>query len=278
MTEIPAPSRVFTEDSGGSAGDAAETAFFSALHQSNGTTRMTSRGRLDDLNHAIAVRLPADGTLELLDVGVSSGVSSDEWLDSIESIGRKATLTAFDRIVFAHLFSIAGFEILAEPEGHVLLAHDGRHAFTHPVSQTRAWRNRTARAAFAVAGVLARLARAVGAGRTVELITPRLRARPNVTILEHDVFAPTPQWLSRFHAVRIANVLNRSYFDEGRLAAGLFNAANWVRPGGLLAVCRTDFDGTNHGTIFRRCADGLHVEARVGSGSEIETLALRGPA
>jgi len=42
---------------------------------------------------------------------------------------------------------------------------------------------------------------------------------------------------------------------------------------GVLAVCRTDSNGSNHGSLWRLQADGsLELLGRVGRGSEIEDL------
>jgi hypothetical protein len=47
------------------------------------------------------------------------------------------------------------------------------------------------------------------------------------------------------------------------------------KPGGLIVVNRTHDDGTNHETVFETAADGaVRVAGRIGSGSEIEPLAL----
>jgi hypothetical protein len=47
-----------------------------------------------------------------------------------------------------------------------------------------------------------------------------------------------------------------------------------LRPDGLLIVCRTVSDGTNHGTVFRSGNGSFEVVARIGSGSEIEDLVV----
>jgi hypothetical protein len=53
--------------------------------------------------------------------------------------------------------------------------------------------------------------------------------------------------------------------------------ADWLRADGLMIICRTEPTGENHGTVFRKRADGaLAVLDRLGRGSEIELLVLQG--
>ncbi len=272
MDAIPAPSRVLLSDSGVFPSASEEAAFFASLHHSNGTARMTSSGRLTDINAAIARYLPVGSCLEALDVGISSGITTVEWLISLEGLGHKCAMTAFDRVLRARLYRFGRIEVLAETRGRTLLIHTGHRAFTRPTQKIARSRNRLVRAAFRVGDVLAWLCRGVGAGCEVRLVSARLRSRPEIRLVEHDLFNPAPEWMGRFHLVRVANLLNRGYFSEPILCVGLRNASNWVKQGGLLVVAQTEPNGQNHATMFRREATGLRAIHRLGSGSEVETL------
>ena len=269
---IPAPSRVLDAGSCGFPSAGEELAFFASLHQSNGTTRMTSSNRLSDVNAAIASCLPRGTALEALDVGISSGVSTVEWLDSLEQLGHKCSMTALDRVLRARLYRFGNVELLAEMSAHTLLIHTGRRVFMRPTRSIAQWRNRFVRSAFQLADFFARLFLRVGAGREVRLVSHRLLSRPEILLVEHDLFSPAADWVGRFHVVRVANVLNRGYFAEPVLRAGLRNTGDWVRPGGLLAVARTESDGRNHASIFRRENNRFTIINRIGAGSEVEAL------
>lgn len=251
-----------------------EGRFFASLHQSNGTTRMTSYGRLDDLTAAIATHLPPISRLNILDAGISSGISSIEWLNALEALGHSIAMTAFDRVLGARLYRLGPLQVLTERQGYVLLVHTGRRALTRPVIKARSWSNRTVRAIFRTSEAAARLARVAGFGEDVPLVSRHLRSRPDVRLVEKDIFAASPDWVGHFDVVRIANLLNRSYFSESALRLGIRNAGSWVRPGGLLAVARTESDGRNHATIFRHTGTGLGPIYRLGAGSEVEALAM----
>jgi hypothetical protein len=109
----------------------------------------------------------------------------------------------------------------------------------------------------------------------VALVVPELLADPAIELVEDDLLAPSAdRFAGRFDAVRAANLLNRGYFDDEALRRMLARLAARLEPQGLLAVCRTEEDGTNHATVFRRGEEGLMPLARLGRGSEVEELAF----
>ena len=268
--------RMLLSEFGGSVSAEEEGAFFASIHQSNGTTRMTSRDRLNDVNAAIASCLPDNTKLEALDLGISSGISTLEWLLALEVLGHNCAMTACDRVLNARLYRFARLQVLAEEGGHVLLAHNGQRAFTRPLYQTSSWRNALARAIFRLGDMTTKFARTVGAGQEVRLVNHRLQSRLDVKFVEHDIFSPAPDWIGQFQLVRVANLLNCAYFPEAALRVGLCNAGSWVQLGGVLAVTRTESDGKNNATLFRQEGDGLRVIHRLGTGSEVEALVTSG--
>lgn len=275
---VPSPTRVIGDDARLSVSAEEESAFFTSLHHSDGTTKMTAPDRLRDLNEAIGGCLPTRSPIMALDVGISSGITTAEWLQSITELGYACSMTGVDHLLLARLYRIGRIEILEDGRGHVILIHTGRRCFLPPTLKTGSTRNRAVRSAFRVTDLLIRTGRMMGLGESVRLVSRSLRSRPDVRTVEHNLFESAPEWAGVFDVVRVANVLNRSYFSEPTLRAGLGNVSDWVREGGLLAVARTQEDGSNHGTIFRREPSGFSVVERLGPGSDVERLVeLAGP-
>jgi hypothetical protein len=108
--------------------------------------------------------------------------------------------------------------------------------------------------------------------RNVDLVDPTVRSSPAVSVIQDDIFLRRPELCGRFHVLRAANILNRAYFDDEQLRAGVATLRERLRPGGLLIVCRTHDDGANHGSIVQATDGGWIVAARIGDGSEIEDL------
>ncbi len=270
---------------------ALEEAFFGALWIRNGTSKLTYRGRFADLDTFVQALLP--GTLlppgeplDILDVGVSSGVSTAEWLDSLERAGIRCRMVGGDLVMDAFLLSAGGgIRALIDRSGflmHLELAgrplrlppprRCGARLHLHVLNALRA------ASAPALRYLLHRLQRSPHRSlRALKLVSPSLAARGSIDWVEDDILsaARDPR---RFHVVRAANVLNRRYFDELTLERMLINLRERMRPLGLLVVCRTLTDRTNHATVFRLEPDGRFCSVgRLNEGSEIADLVLRLP-
>jgi hypothetical protein len=259
-----------------------ETRFFRHLRLPNGTYKTTYADRLPDVDAAVcdllaAERRPGDAPVRLLDVGVSSGMTTRELLEAMEARGIARQAVAVDISVNAYLHRAFGVvDLLADPQGRVLqialpIAAKGR-PHDPQGSAARALLQRAFDAAES------RIGGPDGArgGRPVQLISPRLLQRGDVTVVEHDLTRHHAAWDGAFDVVRAANIINLDYFDEPTLARMLGFLRGYARPGGLLVVVRTHDDTrTNHGTIFRVAAGGeLEPVRRIGQGSEVERLAL----
>src|SRR5437588_7503673 len=82
-----------------------ETQFFSSIRLKNGTYKFTYSRRLDDLNELTRKVIPPNRPLEVMDVAVSSGVSTLEWIADLNSAGIEHRMTAGDLTMTALLLS-----------------------------------------------------------------------------------------------------------------------------------------------------------------------------
>ena len=232
--------------------DRVERAFFSGLQLDNGTFKTTSAARLDEVNSLVARLLPRDRVLDILDVGVSSGVTTADWSAQLRSEGIEHQIVATDLVMHAVLLTVGRrIAVLWQQNGHPLavqagpvtlyLGHAGDkgprgvlsrvlgpalrrlHAATvnrrswPPEAPPRPWR----------AGV-----------RPVELVSRHLVADASIRLVEDDVSLPG-EFGQSFDVCRAANLLNRAYFPDDRLTAMATNLSARLRDGGLLVVCRT---------------------------------------
>lgn len=267
-----------------------ERGFFSSLRLRNGTYKYTYASRLDDLNELVLPLLPAARPLQIMDVAVSSGISTLEWLQQLSRAGIEHQMVAGDLTVNAFLISRGRhMHVLIDGTGHPLQYEVLGRVFPAPPGRRRRavyflplWL--LGRALAAHFGRLRAECLQSPAGRAefegglvcrrIALVSPRLRRPANLEVVEDDII--DGEWRGRrFHVLRAANILNHCYFDEPTLTRALANLRARVVPGGLLVICRTEPSGYNHGTVFRLRADStLTPVARVGRGSEVEGLAL----
>jgi hypothetical protein len=242
-----------------------ERRFFAKVRLPNGTWKTTYPRRLDDLNESLVALLPTDRELEVMDVAVSSGISTIEWSDQLFANGVRHRLVAGDLDADGRLLSRGRWlAVLFDSDGgEPLLLEVG--PLTLPVWSAR-------RAARLARPLLRPALRALSPwARPVSLVSPRLQRRPEVEVVRDDVTVPG-RFPQRFDVVRVANLVQRAYFDEPAMRAIVANLRGRLREGGLLVVCRTGEDGVNRATIFRRGGDRLAPELSLNGGSEVAQL------
>jgi hypothetical protein len=266
---------------------AREDRFFHSIRLRNGTYKSTAHHRLDDLNEFVVGILPAQRPLEIMDVAVSSGVSTGEWLVALEKAGIECNMLAGDAVVDACLISLGSVRALADKTGHLLQLDVGGRAVRLPAPRRR---DRLLYAPLvALMKSVAHLfdLRATPGSPTQHrlgatccpftLMSPTLRELPRLRMVEDDILL-NKSYTQRFHVLRAANILNLAYFDVPTLERMLINLRSRLLPGGLLIVCRTNASGVNNATVFALEKDGrLVATARLNEGSEIADVVLRLP-
>jgi hypothetical protein len=265
-----------------------EKHFFQSVGLPNGTWKTTAHRRLDDLNTLVQKFLPAKRPLDVMDVAVSSGVSTLEWLESMERASIPCRMTAGDAAADAYLVTMGpGLRVLVDRRGYPLQYEVAGHAIRLPIRKRemllygipvlymRAVLARVVAPALKAAKGTEEGARSGARWRPLKLVSPMLRNR--IEVVEDDILV-NRAYRECFDVVRAANILNRGYFDEGTLIAMLLNLRNRLRKGGLLVVCRTNDRNVNNGSILVLGEDGrLGRLARLNEGSEVEDLALNLP-
>ena len=263
-----------------------EKRFFTRVRLRNKVFKTTYSKRLDDVNEAMNKLLPAGAPLQLMDIAISSGISTQEWIDSLTCEGFDFHMVAGDLNINAYLLSFSkNLEILVDRSGypiHFDLFGQGTDIslikfIPRPLSflvkrSISRLLLRDARFASYLKGDVEGNSK-FGFGCTpITLVSPRLRKHSRLEIIEDDIVSNQGRHLvKRFHAIRAANILNRRYFDKDQIKSILINLGRRLRPFGLLCVCRTLRNNQTNGTIFSLNENGrFQVERRIGEGSEIE--------
>lgn len=267
-----------------------EDSFFHSLVLRNGTHKTTWHCRLDDLNAVIESFLPAVRPLEIMDVAVSSGVSTVEWLETLGRAGIDCRMTAGDAVIDAFLVTAGSVRGLLDRTGHLMQLDIAGRAVRMPAPRRRDRLRFAPLSLFMKAAARAfrdRLHAGTGPDgsrtwlglqcRALKLISPSLAAYPRIEVVEDDILSDR-RWPRRFHVLRAANVLNRCYFDDSLLERMLRNLRTRLAPRGLLAVCRTTQEGRNDATVFRLRDNRTFEELTpLNAGSEVAQLVLSLP-
>jgi hypothetical protein len=268
-----------------------ERLFFDSIALRNGTFKTTWHRRLEDLNALVQRLLPPQRPLEIMDVAVSSGVSTAEWLLSLERAGIDCHMLAGDAVVDAFLISVGRLRALTDRTGHLMQLDIAGRAVRMPPPRRRDLIRylpltvlmKTAARLFDLGASAHGPASNAGQCRLgvtcqpLTLTSPSLSHMAKLRAVEDDILLNT-SYTRRFHVLRAANILNLAYFDSGTLERMLMNLRSRLVPGGLLIVCRTNEVGVNNASVFTLGDAGrFGLTARLNQGSEIADLVLRLP-
>src|SRR5262249_33477564 len=103
--------------------DLLERRFFDRVVMPNGTLKTTKAHRMDDLNQAVLPFLPRvpGRPLKVMDVSISSGVSTLEWHDFLIANGIPCDMVGTDLTVYTSLVSMGShLAALIDRDGNIL--------------------------------------------------------------------------------------------------------------------------------------------------------------
>lgn len=260
-----------------------ENNFFRRLRLPNGTAKTTYAHRLDDVaqacNRCLARAVPP---LRLMDLGISSGVTTREWMDMLERLHRPYRIDAVDVSIYGVIESLgAQVHVLRDSRGRALQFELAGYALSnHYGWGLRSFLKRlvpvsAARAFFALGSACQR-ARHRMTRVGIALLARGLHESSRLKLHEADLLQ-IGRFVGPYHLIRAANVLNRSYFDEPQLESILRQLDSLLDAGGYLVVVRTPEGARgNDGSVFLKERSGrLAVVERFGAGSELEPLVAR---
>ena len=260
------------------------------LHTSNGTTRMTFRYRMPDVD-AAAVRLlrqshRSDAALIVQDRAASTCLTSAEWAERLFSAFPRTQFEASDTLLYLLRISLPGGPTyVVEPGGQPLQYIESpfavslcprepyRYPLNHLIAARAKWKFRRLSLPDKLTDSAGGCEYQIGKISCVHPEANSLSKRDaRFTIRLRSVFERTPG----LDVLRTMNILNLAYFSNQQLIDGIHAAFQSLKPGGLWIVGRThEEDKTNHVTFFRRTDEKWEVLETVGNGSEIEELVTR---
>lgn len=263
-----------------------------SLRTSNGTTRLTFRHRMPDVDD-VAIRLirqcyRSDADLIVQDRAASTCLTSTEWAEQLLPVYPKIQFEASDNLLYLLRISLPGGRTyIVEPGGRPLQyikspfvvclcpSEPLRYPFNHLVVAR-------AKRAFQRLSLPQNLSEPIETNKyridKISCVHPEAldlsKGDPRFTIRLRSVFARTPG----VDVLRTVNILNLAYFTTQQLIDGIHAAFDSLKPYGLWIVGRThEKDATNHVTFFRRTDKRWEVLERIGNGSEIERFVTGGP-
>lgn len=198
----------------------------------------------------------------VLDVGASDGSTSLDVMQSL-TFGKyyctdlNIECRVAKRGEWTYFFSYDGTPVVAASESWV--------AYNDAAGSTPLF-GRAASAIFRRAPLLSD-------ARRIELVNPALRNRMGERVLVQRHSALDRWGGEPCDLIIAANILNRTYFDDQQLTRIVENLGSALRPEGWLALI--DNRDTERSSMISVTPKGVRVHARIGAGSEVESLAMR---
>ena len=260
------------------------------LRTSNGTFRTSFRHRFRDVDAKAGELIRAlglEGAFRVEDRAVSHGLTSVEWAERLFAEYPAVTFEASDLLLYLLELSLPNGEVyMTDREGRPLQWI--KPPFVVSAGHSESWRNPLLRAVsnrakrrFGRLGLPANWQEGSQRGdfsvRRISCVHPEAvqlaETNDRFTFGMRSIFERSR---TKCQVLRTMNILNRAYFSEAELRDGINAVFESLTPGGLWVVGRTlETDLSNHTSFLRRDENGWTVLDRIGSGSEIEELALK---
>lgn len=282
---MPSAWEIFRSDVQNGAGHKEkEFKFFSSIRLRNGVIKTTDRDRMRDVDEQFVGLLSAKERLEILDVGVSSGITTVELCEALDAKNLSYHVTAMDSDITAFILTYPkGGRVVVDKLGFAIHFEMNGKGFGYVKGTNLKLRLDLAAMRFRTRWYLnsklkGELADAAVSGngdvdvRRIDLVCREVLENPSITLLEDSVFAKGNE--KAFDLIRAANILNLAYFSEAQLTEALGNLKSRLKNGGFLWICRTAEDRANNATLFTLEAEKFRIVSRFGAGSEVEHLVL----
>jgi hypothetical protein len=246
-----------------------EQLFFERLRLANGTFKTTAVHRLDSTFPLIKRFLNHPEPIQVLDIGVSSAISTVELYEELMTYRKSVDITAIDLYIEATCRGQLNAHVLEDPQGYPL-------AFGI-FGRIQMMQTRRLKAALGLRVVKNLIFHAIrnmsSAKRSVRMLSRKAIQHPAIKAFEWDLFNISTLE-ARYDFVRAANVLNSNYFSDEKICIAVKEIFHTLNDQGFLLVVRTMGDGSNHGTLFQKRASTFTVCESIGNGYEKLNLIL----
>lgn len=265
--------------------DEIEKKFYSSIQLPNGTYKETNPHRLDDVNDVIIKHFKnTNGTCSrILDVGISSGISTLELHEIMEKNSFHVQITAVDLLIHAYITRLFyGIYALLDGQANILqidlCGYGIGHWYKNPKNFKDMLKLNFDRfyAFFMKKGIEAKIRKYDKDSKKlikVKLLSHRLLKNHDIGLFEYDILNSLPE--EHRHAydyIRVANILNLLYFSENDILSAVKNLKDCLRGrNSVLCIVRTDFNGSNHGSVYSLDSrEKLQKVLSINNGSEID--------
>ena len=237
----------------------------STVRYGDSTGKETRARRFDDL----------DGVLDLLpqkylavhDVGCSSGVTSLDLMRALKSRNKSFSLIASDR--FTELLVYGGnIKYLYDSDRRLRQIYLGRVLCDGHLSKFFF----LSRFLYKLLERISQRDKKLQTGKNISLFDRDVQKCIDLGQLEAKSYNIFERDSNRYGFIRCMNLLNRSYFSDTQIKVGIINLFESLDDKGYLQIGRTDDQGVNRASVYRKEQRGLSLVLQFNGGAEIGNI------
>jgi len=234
------------------------------------TGKWTNKGRFNQIDFFIRTLVKEEFLIH--DVGCSTGVTSLELFDVINSTVKYFSLTISDRFYEIYAVEKGFFKYIFDSEGGLRQIYFGRILCDPNLSKMFP----LSRFLFEfISKILSVPSLASEHLKSIMLMDPSIIKMINqkkIKLKQYNVFTGDGD---RYHFIRCMNVLNLSYFSEADIISGINVLKDATLDGCYLQLGRTDSRGINRASIYQKRNKDLFIIQDFNGGAEIDYLINR---
>lgn len=239
---------------------------FTDIYVENKTSKKTSKGRFADLDEITSELLNKEKFFKVHDLAVSSGITSIDLFEKLKEKDIDFSLFVSDK--YSKMFI---------KKGHTQRYFDVENNLTFGYWGCffAADKNIFFPLTVLLFHIMKRIPNNCNYDNEILFFHTKLLKMlhsKRVNYIDFDVFTTTIS--TKFNFVRCMNLLNLGYFNEQTICKALVNLSNAIDNKGILLIGRTNSNGVNNASFFKKEQDRFILLKDVNGGSEIKRLIL----
>lgn len=241
---------------------------YRTLVMSNKTTKQTSKERFKELDNLTLDLLEKKRNPKVLDVGISSGLTTFELFQLLDSQQKNFHLDATDKYPNIKLYKTWFYSTIIDNQKKPISIYWGGLYLSNLMS----WKYFISKVLFKIISkfIIINPKKVIGVPLFYSGFT-ELAEKNKVRFFDHDVLHPFQ--FKNYDFIRVMNILNLSYFSEDQIQKAIVNLRSTLIEGGVLMVGRT-FNKKNHVSIYIKKGSKLVPKQHINNGSEINRIVI----
>ncbi|MFN0120052.1 MAG: hypothetical protein ACKV2V_06090 [Blastocatellia bacterium] len=263
---------------GNGAGAAAGEKFSLIMHdlRMGGAWKRTGSGRLRETERLLKKYLAGQGTgtLSMLDIGASDGITTWEAVQSLrQGTGREVRAWLADLYLYLLRYRRGMVVEYRTGDGEPVMARIGRLGLrlSRPRREVKEMPDPLAQMYLGKES----FRQAMTLDTRIPLIHPLAMTESAITAVELNCLERRAEFTGKLDVVRASNILNNGYFTPDQIRAAISHLHAYLRPDGLLVISRNnDVEGgeIERGTLWSRRDQHFERREDFGNGSEVASI------